>query len=237
MKRLVFIILLFIYSIKIFSQNFLNETYKGMSDGKYETFYKNGTKVLFTISNGNLENEHISFFKNGQVQRIDSLKNGRFNGVCKEYNRKGLLRFEDVYRNDTILISSEYQYYRFSKRIKASQQIEFIIDSSYKNPVSVINGSTSSKIKSELLLKTVNSIGKNIFYYRTGQISMVENLKNDLREGSCYSLFKNGNTYQEYLCKDGLTAGECKIYNSSGKLIAIEIWENGKRIGVQKIKK
>lgn len=61
----------------------------------YDLFYKTLRKEIKVLSDG----EHKTFFDNGQLKYLFSLKNNKLHGIAKEYYKSGQLKFEGQYNN------------------------------------------------------------------------------------------------------------------------------------------
>ena len=71
------------------------------SDGAHQKFFKNGNiEKEYTYKNGKLEGLFKTFYEDGQFHQEKYYKNGKLDGVFRAYDTNGILYFEISYKDD-----------------------------------------------------------------------------------------------------------------------------------------
>lgn len=74
----------------------------------------------------------------------------------------------------------------------------------------------------------VGCVGKDLFYYRNGQLNKTRNWKNNLLEGNFEVFYSTGQKYIKGNYKSGNYDGKYVVFNKKGKLILECTFKNGK---------
>jgi antitoxin component YwqK of YwqJK toxin-antitoxin module len=192
---------------------------KNGRDGLWVFKYETGQKDQESIyKSGKINGEFKSFFKNGNIETIDTRVNDIANGVYRKYFENGKLKEEGNFNNNKVHgIVKKYNEsgnllyeVNYDKGIKNGIEREFF---------------TSGKTKKEFQYKNGKQDGLCKDYYENGNIKSEITMRNDKAHGAVKTYFENGKiqlsgTMDTTSLADGSLLGEFKQYNESGSIKA-----------------
>ncbi len=149
--------------------------------------------------NGKQEGIQKEYYESGQLLGEINFKNGAIEGISKEYYKNGHLKLEVSYKNGKM----EGPYKTYFK----SRQVEEEVN--YKNG-------------------KMEGIGKR--YFESGQAEEEVNHKNGKREGPYKKYHENGKLKEEGIFKNDKVEGTAKQYYETGKLKAEANFKNGIKV-------
>ncbi|MFN4952311.1 MAG: toxin-antitoxin system YwqK family antitoxin [Flavobacteriales bacterium] len=165
----------------------------GKINGEFKTFFKNGNiETIETDINGIANGAYRKYFENGKLKEEGNFNNNKVHGIVKKYNESGNLLYE----------------VNCDKGIKNGIEREFF---------------TSGITKKEFQYKNGKQDGLCKDYYENGNIKSEITMRNDKEHGPFKSYFENGNiefsgtTDSSSLAKSNLI-GELIQYNEDGNI-------------------
>jgi antitoxin component YwqK of YwqJK toxin-antitoxin module len=165
----------------------------GKINGEFKSFFKNGNiETIETDINGIANGAYRKYFENGKLKEEGNFNNNKVHGIVKKYNESGNLLYE----------------VNFNQGIKNGTEREFF---------------PSGKTNKEFQYKNGKQDGLCKDYYENGNIKSEITMRNDKEHGPFKSYFENGNiefsgtTDSSSLAKSNLI-GELIQYNEDGNI-------------------
>lgn len=175
------------------------------SMGDFKQFYPNGAlKETYSYNNeGNLDGEDIDYFRNGNIERKYSYKNGKADGECTEYGFGGRPIFKFNVTNGNLTSVTTYRP-----------------DGSIREEYPVKNKTVTYDVydENDLLLATETRDSKGVLtgnhklYFANGNLREECTFKDGKRNGVFKSYDPNGSLTQYAEYKNGMHNGLCITY-------------------------
>lgn len=226
-------ILAFIFSSMNYSmcQNPINELYAGESDGHHSETFLNGTiRCTYTIQNGNLTGNRISYYKNGELWCVEQFQDGNFNGTNYLLNKNLDTVYIEKYKSDTLLYTKNYKYYK-NDSLQEIKTIWYTNDTTLeKNPFKTskaIGGMRISLIETET---NKNNHGIVYTFYKSGGLMSIREINNGLFTGKYLEYYQSGELKIDASQINGAFDGSYIQYSPQGEIIDECTYTNGKRI-------
>lgn len=228
--RTIFLYIILSVNLVCISQNPLNNSYKGLSDGDKTDYYSNNQiRTKWTIKNGNIIGQHINYFKDGNLMSIESFDNGRFNGTNFKLNKNGDTLIVEKYKHDTILYFKESTYYK-SGQLKGTREA-FFKDSLKSNPFSKERNKLFS-VEYDILKAITTNYNENIFkdFFKSGKLKSISyGIKNKMN-GSYKEYFDDGKIKIETHYINDKLDGDYVEYNNKGGIIKKLKYKEGAKL-------
>jgi len=219
MKKITFILILCLFSAKIFSQIdtvYYDDDWKGVEHPIFAKYYR----VLFTSSNVNYANKFKDYWMTGELHSegefisIDKFddKNSVFNGKCKMYYQNGRLQFEQTFVNG-LKNGVSVMYYE-----NGNKQLEYLWLKDTLNGKQIDYYENGNK-KIELVVKQGVPNGKYIAYYEAGTIAVSCNYEDGKITGLYEEFYPNGKLAYSIPYLNDMQNGLAKIYDEEGNLV------------------
>jgi antitoxin component YwqK of YwqJK toxin-antitoxin module len=152
----------------------------------------------------------ISYYPNGKIKEIDSLKKGKLNGMLILYDSLGGYKLKATFK-DNVLNGPYSDFFddgtpysgmminglREGDWYNYSQDSIILVHDRYLNgeeiPITFKEYYENGQLKSVSNFLHDNRIGTWIVYFRSGQINVISNWENDVRQGETIEYDENGN--------------------------------------------
>jgi len=217
------------YDESIIAYSFLLIKKSGIYDpdnGKKIDYWYGGDKIKaeYTLKNGKLNGELVSYYYNGNIKKTGTYSNGSENGYFKEYNEEGILEFDYSMKNGDFNgeLKTFYENGQLKKSgnfIKGKKNGVFI---EYENTGDISDYKT---YKLGSLYGAFKLYDKNLTLRKTGKYI------NGNEDGYIKTYNEEGILTSEYLSKNDTLNGSFKLYYNNGQLQKSWNFLNGKKNG------
>jgi len=208
------------------TDNICDYSYPSNVIGKMTVKYKNGKlKRAGSYKNGKREGVNKEYFKNGKLEDSVTYKNGKKEGPFKSYFENGQLSTSTTFKNDKH--NGIYKNYYKNGKIK--------FEASYNNGIPTGTHKWLNQ-KGTIANETIYENGKEIskkYYYDNGKIKGEEIFSANNR--SIKNYFPNGKIKYTATYKGNYIFGPEKEYLENGTLVKDFNWANGKKSGLEVI--
>jgi antitoxin component YwqK of YwqJK toxin-antitoxin module len=187
------------------------------------------------------------YYPNGVVKEEYSYKEGELNGYFKEYNEKGTLINNQLYRDgkmqtidksDTLDIEERITYFPDKKvktRFYFKNKLPIGIHREYNERGDVINSwiyDNNGNLSGKGIIKDDGAReGKFSYFYSDGSVKSEGEYRNNLQQGKWLFYFKKGVFEQTGFFSNGYFNGEWKWFYPDSSLLRCENFTNGRRNG------
>jgi antitoxin component YwqK of YwqJK toxin-antitoxin module len=217
---------------------------KGVITGIYKTYYKNGK--LSETGEFNKDGEKTGVWKNYSEDNVliseETFNKGKNSGTSKNYDNKGVLTEEFIYKNDML---QEYKAYAkdgktiYQNKKEGKNNYDVLLYRSNGNKKKegyVKNGQLDGKWKyynvNGYLVGEDNYVngfdeGKSYTYHENGKIKSETEYVKGKKNGYYKSYFRNGAVQQEGGYLDGEAVGEWKYYYPDGTKQSVNFYKDG----------
>lgn len=166
-----------------------------------------------------LNGEYIYTFEDGTPSGRWSYKNGKLEGICREYYKDGSLRAIWNASGDKMNGLAKFYHLGLELRWEGSYEKgrlygktrEFFEDGQLKREDEFINGVSN---------------GTSLLYYKNGQLKWMREHKNGLRDGETIEYFEDGKIFRQGTFLEG--KGKFTVYGADGKPEKYGYYNNGK---------
>jgi uncharacterized protein (TIGR02145 family) len=168
------------------------------------------------------------YYKNGKLQSVGNLKEGKQDGIWKSYYESGELQFVANFKES----KKDGKVEGYYESGKLQSVVNFKDDK--------LNGKweiyyESGKLQSVVNYKNDKQDGKMETYYESGQLKEVGNFKDDKVNGKVETYYESGQLETVVNFKDGKANGKAESYYENGKLQTVENYKNNKKDGKMEI--
>lgn len=200
---------------------------KGFLEGEMKQKDSIGNPVIISFFvKGQLDSIFKKYYKNGKLERLINLKNGKQNGSEKSYHENGVLAFEGNYINDEKDGKHIYYYedgklryvgnYSFGKR--ANSFFRDSIEMGYRSHGEFVEYFENGSIKYKATYQNGRPEGLVLANYNSKQIEYKENWEKGKITGQSERYYENGQLNQiGSFNENGVEIGEWKEYYENGK--------------------
>lgn len=194
----------------------------GLRDGFYKEYDKNGNLKKITKYANDIEQIQESDLKplivqheyhpNGQVKREVSFRDGKREGIWREFDENGNVLRSQTYKKGALL--SEGVVGTDGKR--RGEYKEFYADSTLRAEGEYLNGEKTGEWR---------------YYYQNGQLEEKGMFKEGKQDGIWIWYYDNGKIQIEEMFFKGIANGAYKEYDTEGKLIVSGTYFDGMKAG------
>ncbi|HAH32049.1 MAG TPA: hypothetical protein DCL44_07025 [Elusimicrobia bacterium] len=253
MKRIIIYFLLVMPPCSVFAEVTLKLSRSPNGKENVETFYKDGRELAKRVYNesGNISSQTgaipdgaVKLYEKGKLRTVLIYKNGKANGMAKEYYPAGKIKAEQNWLDDKL--DGSYRAYNEDGKINT----EAYFKNGKRNGIAKLyypNGTLLSEInykdgkmegtykdyskkgviQSEKVYTNGMLNGPLKIYYPNGKVKFEVNYRNNEREGKATFYHKNGKIKMESNFKADKENGITQMYYDDGRLEGEGEYKNG----------
>ena len=196
---------------------------KGIEEGIYKEYYESGKlKSEVNYIDGKEEGLKRYYYESGELHQKIKYKNGKVEGLQKLYYKSGQLRVEVSIKNNKLDGLAKYYF----------ESGELEEKTNYKN--GKLKGISmhyfkNGNIRGEVEKKDKHLIANIYSYYESGELQEVKTTDTKW-DGFLKQYYKNGNLSLEQTIRNDKKNGVSRSYYESGDLKFRDIFKNGRKI-------
>lgn len=174
-------------------------------------------------------------YSNGKLEREVNFKNGKIEGLVKEYSEDGALKTESEYAITTQKTNTQKIYSMFDVNCDFTTKETFCTTKSGSPLTGILYvRDVNGQLQGEFTFKNGKEDGLIKEYHKNGRLKKETTYKNGKENGLVKEYYENGRLFREVFVKDGKQDGITKVYYENGQIHLEGLYKDGQLNGVLK---
>ena len=162
------------------------------------------------LKNGKKDGKWVTYHSNSEPHIVSEYKDNKLNGPLKEYDNKGYLVVDAIYKDSVVV--GQYKEY-------------------YGGAIAAYGYTPGKNLKKEGTFKNGKLDGEWLSYYENGQLAIKSNYKNGNLDGAYLEYSREGQLIIEVNYVDGQPDGTFKRYSYNNAVEQIGEYDKGAKVG------